>query len=608
MNSRDPWDLIITDSYGDVVLPRAQYGHPFYREVPSWGHYEGDQGGTTRQLFDGAFISGDPDLMGPLAPANDAKAGNPDAQRAPNNLRQAAARGDVQAQQALQLADVIDREQRKGEASGTVSGWVDIIGANMTNIIGAQLTGLSAPGYGYGGFGPYGYGGFGPYGYGGFRPYGVFFGAETPPVAPAKDLTAEVGPILAPAARGIVVNKHLDEKQVLHVEICVDGKCHRTSMDLAPTITMLMKKLASWHDGQHASQPPPATVVSTIGAAVDAAEDLIVGALVTRHVETVAAGLLGDIAGAVKGAVTGVASGVASTFKKLKVPIGAAAGAAAAAGVMAIPGIGPVVGPIAAPMAAKLANDLVQSAAGDSNAQTKVAEAATQAKTDPAVAVALEQATKAVANSTAAYHIQDTAKKAAQGDAQAQQQIVKVADDAQKGDPQAKAVADLIANAMKSEWGAKLWEQLTRRGPGTVAGWADLVGQWYDVNDAYVGQWYDVNDAYVGQWYDVIGATVDQNRELAKAHAITKPGNAAGVLITLDGKLHGRGFHKLDDAIDWLQHITRNRSAFTYAAAYQKYADGDATIQAEEFYQAPREAPTPSIIPRDAPAMTGWWY
>lgn len=373
----------------------------------------------------------------------------------------------------------------------------DTSGAHMTNNIGAELTALSVPGYGY----P-----FSPF----YRPYGdVFFGAEAPsaadatvapplviPVAPSTSsipteapkrngLTAELAPFLAPATGGVTVKKHLDEKQVLHVEICVDGKCYSTSMNLAPAIAMIMQKLVAWHDTAHAPQPPPSTVVSTIGNAVAAAENMIVGALVARHIDTVAAGLLGDIAGAVKSAARGLAGGVASTFRKLKGPIGAAAGIAAAAGASAIPGVGVV----AAPLAAKLANDLVQATAGDSAAQRAVAEAARQARTDPATAAALEEATKAVANSTAAYHVEDTAKKAARGDSEAQQQIVKVAQDAEQGDPAAKAVADLIANAMKSEWGAKLWEQITGRGPETVstiptltpsataAGWYDIIGR-----------------------------------------------------------------------------------------------------------------------------------
>jgi hypothetical protein len=505
MNSLDPWRTIVTDPYGDIVVPRPYYGHPFYTEVPSWIHYGDPFGTTTRQLFDGAFIGS----------------------------------------------------------------WVDSnTGANMTNSIGAELTALSAPGAFYG-----------RYGYPFYGPFGPFIGAESQP-EPRRGLTAEVAPILAPATGGITVKKELDAKQVLHVEICVDGKCYRSSMDLAPAIAMLMQKLATWHEGMHAPQSPPSTVVSTIGTAVTAAEEAIVGALLARHVDTICGSFLGDIAGAVKSAARGVGGGVASTFRKLRGPIGAAAGIAAAAGASAIPGIGP----IAAPMAAKLAGALVQAAAGNPAAQKVVAQAAKQAETDPATATALDQATKAVANSTVAHHVQDTAKKAAQGDSAAQQQIVQVADDAQKGDPAAKAVADIVANAMKSEWGAKLWEKVTGRGPETVSGWYDVVGG----------------------WHDVVGAAIDNVRETARAHAVTKPGNAAGVLLTVDGKLHGRGFRNLDDAVDWLDHITRNRGSFTYAAAYEKDAAGAAFIQAEEVGGTSQQTPPSAPIPREAPALTGW--
>ena len=344
----------------------------------------------------------------------------------------------------------------------------------MTNIIGAELTALSLPGYG-----PYGPWIARPYSYG----YGwPFIGAQAEPPQ-RTGLTAELAPIVAPATGGVTVEKRLDDKQVLHVKICVDGKCYQTSMDLAPAIAMVMQKLARFHDGVHAPKPPPATVIRTVETAVGMAEDAIVGALIARHVDTIAAGILGDIAGAVKGAVTGVASGVASTFRKLKGPIGAAAGIAAASAAAAIPGVGPVV----APMAGKLANDLVQAAAGDNKAKSAVAQAQQQARTDPNTALALETAAKAVANSTAAHHVKDTATKAAQGDPVAKQQIAQVATDAEQGDPAAKAVADLVANAMKSEWGAKLWERATGRGPGTISGqWLDIVGD--------------------GRWLDIVGA------------------------------------------------------------------------------------------------------
>ncbi len=469
MKSLDPWRVILTDSFGEVVFPRPYYGHPFYSEVPSWVHY-GEGNGPTRQLFDGAFI-----------------------------------------------------------------------------------------------------------------------GAEAPATPPPADrrrtgLLAEVAPIIAPATGGISVRKEFDDKQVLHVEICVDGKCYKTSMDLAPAVEMVMAKLARWHEGMHAAKqvPPPTVVVGAIENAVGAAEAAIVGALIARHVDTVCGSFLGDIAGAVKAAARGVGGGVASTFRKFKGPIGVAAGVAAAAGAAAIPGVGP----IAAPIAGKLANDLVQSAAGDSGAQKRVAQASQQATTDPVVAVALDQATKAVANATVAHHVQDTAKKAARGDSASQQQIVQVADDAQKGDPAAKAVADLVANAMKSEWGAKLWEKVTGRGPETVS------GQWYDV---------------VGQWYDVVGSALDDVRENARAYARAKPGNAVGVIQTADGRLRGRGFRSLDDAIDWLQRVTGRRESFIYAAAYEKAADGTAYIQDEEVGGTSGQVPAPTPIPREAPATTGWW-
>src|SRR4029077_4420472 len=61
MMSLDPWRVIVTDGSGDIVWPRPHYGHPFYREVPSWIHYGDAQGagGANRLLFDGAFIGGE---------------------------------------------------------------------------------------------------------------------------------------------------------------------------------------------------------------------------------------------------------------------------------------------------------------------------------------------------------------------------------------------------------------------------------------------------------------------------------------------------------------------------------------------------------------------
>lgn len=323
----------------------------------------------------------------------------------------------------------------------------------------------------------------------GARAYGVawptptlkdFIGAEAvqSPGARRTGLTAEVAPVLAPATGGITARVELDQHQHLHAEICVDGRCYKSCIDLAPAIAAVMAKIAQGHTNLHKATPTRAPVISgdvvlgAIDKAVGAAGDALIGAMIDQHVGTACSGWLGDLGHAVKAGVTGAASGVASTFKRFKGPIAAAAAIAAASAAAAIPGVGP----IAAPMAGKFANDLVQSAAGDKSAQKRVAQAAQQATSDKTIAVALSAAKQAVAHATVAHHVQDTAKKAAAGQSAAQQEIAKVAVDAEKGDPAAKAVADLVANAFKSEWGAKLWESATGRGPATVSGWP-----WYAI-------------------------------------------------------------------------------------------------------------------------------
>ena len=186
MNSIDPWRIILTNPWDEVIVPAPFYGHSLYWKVPSWIHYGGGGGGcgygngnggspdTHRLLFDGAFIGGE----------------------------------------AL------------------------------------------------------------------------------------------------PGAGGISVRKELDDKRVLHVEICLDGKCYRTSMDLAPVIALIMKELARWHEGLHAQQVLPTTVVGAVEAAVNEAGRSIVGALVGCHlpdpVTTTTGALLPIVLAAAAGAYGGV--------------------------------------------------------------------------------------------------------------------------------------------------------------------------------------------------------------------------------------------------------------------------------------------------------------
>ena len=702
MNSLDPWRTIVTDPYGDIVLPRPHYGHPFYREVPSWIHY-GDRSDTTRQLFDGVFVGADP--------------------------------------------------------------------------IGAELTALPTP-------------------YGADAPSPAVSPPVVVPVAPGASvatadpgrtgLLAQIAPFMAPATGEIAVKKELDTQQVLHVEICVDGKCYKTSMDLAPAIALVMQQLAQWHKAQHAAdQPPPSTVVSTIENAISTAGDAMVGVMVGHHVAVMTGGWLSDSG-----------NGLGRTLRKYQPVISTVAtGVATAYG-------GPAAGAAAAQLVPMITN--LQANALDPKGDPKKKAAAQQAlqrinevaATSPAVAQALAAANQAVKNTTVAYHVKDTAQQAAAGNPTAQTDISNLVQAAEQGDPAAKSTFEVLAQTfaqemMKSETGAKLWEKVTGRGPGTVSpgtvsGWYDIVGStvivgsfWSKVKNglltvtltkqtnqfikdqglepyvkmaaiavanyyggpvagaaaaaiqpylsnlgtkdkkkeeeakkqlqqvktavqqtdpslapaidvaqsaieqtatAYhvaqmakdakagnpeaqraladlqaaaargdqeaaavlqvaavldqeqqkvsapsVGQWHDIASmvigmeaagrtavgcppygATVGAWYDIIGAALDDFREKARAHAVTKPGNAAGVLLTVDGRLHGRGFRNLDDAVDWLEHITRNRGSFTYAAAYEKDDDGAAYIQAEELGGTSRQAPISTPIPREAPATVGW--
>jgi hypothetical protein len=368
MNSPDPWNPIVVAPDGEVVFPRPYYGHPFYREVPSWVT---PRDGATRLLFDGAFIGAE---ALPSLPAG---------------------------------------EQRTG-------------------------------------------------------------------------LTAEVAPVLAPATGGFTSRVELDDRQRLHAEICVDGKCYKGSIDLAPAISALMAKFAQYHRDLHKAMPSPSPVISgdvmisRINQAVSAAGDALVGALLDHHTHVACAGWLDDIGHAIGGTlrtlkpvISIAATGVATAFG------GPAAGAVA----------GQLVGPLT-DVGADALNPQKKTPAQAQQVQNSkkiIAQAKEQAKTDPVMAKALAAAHRAVAHTTVAYHVKETVQKAAQGDPVAQQRSQQLAKAADQGDPAAQsamdiakqvlskyeqnAAADLASRVQHSQWGAHLWEQLTGRGPATVSGW-----------------------------------------------------------------------------------------------------------------------------------------
>ncbi len=231
----------------------------------------------------------------------------------------------------------------------------------------------------------------------------------------------------------------------------------------------------------HAQQPPQNVeqlptveeVVQAIDRAVAAARQSMIESLVQQHVNTVASGWLDAISGddsyatmsagwfsslknAAKKAARGLEKGIkapagsiAATLKKYRGPIASAAGFAAAGLATAIPGAGVALGPVAG----NLAQKLTLAAAGEGSAKKALMQARDEAKQDPKLAKALGAAEKAVAQTTAAYHIAETARAASTGNADAAKEMEKLATKAQEGDKAAQ-VAMQLANKATSPDGA----------------------------------------------------------------------------------------------------------------------------------------------------------
>lgn len=303
---------------------------------------------------------------------------------------------------------------------------------------------------------------------------GVFIGAEIE--SQRTGLLAEVAPALA-GTSGVTARFELDDRQCLRATICVDGKCYASSMDLGPALAAVMTKIAAYHTDLHKTMPPQVSetvVIDAVDKAVTSAGQALVEDLVGRHVDVISAGWFDSVRGAIgktlrtlKPAISAVATGVATVYG------GPAAGAAAAK---------------FAPMLTDFQANLVDPKKDPKKAaaaRRAVAQLNVEAKADPRVAEALRAAQKAITNTTVAFHVNQTATKAAAGDPAAQRDIAAVMTAAEKGDPVAKSTTDVVAQtfaqtladrAMHSEWGAKFWEQVTGRGPATVSGYP-----WYQI-------------------------------------------------------------------------------------------------------------------------------
>lgn len=73
-------------------------------------------------------------------------------------------------------------------------------------------------------------------------------------------LVGALAPALAPGTGPITARITVDGQQMLHAQICIDGKCYSGSVDLSGPVDAVLAKLKAWHDAQHANDAAPAQV------------------------------------------------------------------------------------------------------------------------------------------------------------------------------------------------------------------------------------------------------------------------------------------------------------------------------------------------------------
>ncbi len=251
----------------------------------------------------------------------------------------------------------------------------------------------------------------------------------------------ELLPILAPGSRGVSATFSMGPDQILHADICIDGRCYKRSLDVGQTFDLIARRIAAAHAQLHAAEGSAPSPAVANGAAlhdtVQTAGELLMGAAYDEHCLTISAGWWHNMVGH---RLMCLGRGAAHTLKALKAPITVAATAAAVA----------FVGPQAGPVAGQLTGALIDAANGDASAQQLVAAAQSAAQANPDVANALGAAQKAVAQTTAGYHIVKTVADAAQGDPAAAKQVQDLHTAAASGDSAAQQAVALVQNMASS--------------------------------------------------------------------------------------------------------------------------------------------------------------
>lgn len=284
---------------------------------------------------------------------------------------------------------------------------------------------------------------------------------EVPQGSPDNELFA-ILPTLAPGASGIQCNLEIGPDMQLRVSICADGRCYSTVADLSGLLAQAVQGAGA--PPADPRQDPRRGIESRRGPgpgqggdsladpsaamddAVQTAGEMIVGALFDQHV-TVTAGFWSALKGVYRTASTPVTwfnKQVAKGLKKLEPAVTIAATAVATA----------YGGPAAGAAAGRLTGPLLDSSAETGGDPTKLFDQAKETSNhDPQVSQALDDAHKAIAQTTAAYHLVATAADAVGGDGTAARKIKEVEQAASDGHPAAAQAMSIIAQAFKAYQG-----------------------------------------------------------------------------------------------------------------------------------------------------------
>jgi hypothetical protein len=290
-----------------------------------------------------------------------------------------------------------------------------------------------------------------PYGYP--SPYGY------PPTDPSvgdgggSSVGASAAAVLAPGADGVSCQMSLGSDLRLYVSVVVDGQTHETSVDLTDLLCRIAEGVAR-RTGGAATEGAARDMAARTERVVRSAGELVVGALVDRHVATVSAGFWDSLGSGALTAYRTVSTPVTWFHKKVnqtirdnpalkQIVVTAASAVATAYG-----------GPAAGAAAAQFAPSIIDSSAETGGDPTMLFEsgkkkAADASGGDPKVAVAISHAEKAITQTMAVAALSQLADDAAHGDPEAIRQVEELRGRAQAGDqPSIRAMA-VIAEAQR---------------------------------------------------------------------------------------------------------------------------------------------------------------